>query len=159
MATHLVELDEDPNRKLLAGATLTGLTAARWAPANEAFAQMWGWFTQFKDQVVAAQQLRGDKPRLPPDQEADLARLLSGPCIELATEQVPAADRRLPGPTQTRVRCSLDDLLQRMSYTYAQMTAITTATGKAWDELLPALQAPTAELNRLSDLATSLGET
>ena len=159
MATNLVELDEDPNRKLLAGATLTGLTAARWAPVNEAFAQMWGWFTQFKDQVGAAQQLRGNKPRLPPDQEGDLARLLSGPCIELATEQVPAADRRLLGPTQTTVRCSLDDLLQRMSYTYDQMTAITTATGKAWDELLPALQATTAELNRLSDLATSLGET
>lgn len=159
MSTNLMALDEDANRKLLAGATLTGVTAARWGPANDAFAQMWGWFTQFKEQVTAAQQLRGNKPRLPPEQEAVLDRILAGPCIELATEQVPAADRHLLGATQTTLRCSLDDLLQRMSYAYDQMSAITRATGQAWEEVLPRLQADTAELNRLSDLARSLGET
>jgi hypothetical protein len=159
MATNMVELDEDSNRKLLAGATLTGMTKERWALANEAFAQMWGWFSQFKDLYGQAKDIRGTKPRLPPDQQAELARILTGPCVELATEQVPAAERTLFGPTQTTLRCTLDDLLQRMSHAYDQVRAITTATGKAWDELLPRLQATTAELNRLSDLAVSLGET
>src|SRR5579859_7940349 len=95
MSTNLVELDEDPNRKLLAGATLTGVTAARWAPAAEALAQTWGWFSQFKDLVTQAQHLRGSQSRLRPDQLAELTRILTGPCVELATTQVPAAEHGL----------------------------------------------------------------
>ena len=57
------------------------------------------------------------------------------------------------------MRCTLDDLLQRMSQVYEKVNAITVATGQAWDEVLPRLQAGTTELNRLSELARSLGET
>lgn len=159
MSTNLVELDQDPNRKLLAGATLTGLTAARWGNATEDFASMWAWFSQFKDLVTQAQQIRGGKPRLAPEQVAPLEQLLEGPCVELATEQAPVAERQLLGPTQTTVRCTLDDLLQRMSQVYEKVNAVTVATGQAWDEVLPRLQAGTTELNRLSELARSLGET
>jgi hypothetical protein len=159
MATNMVELDGDPNRKLLAGATLTGVTKQRWDPANEAFAQMWGWFSQFKELYGQAKEIRGSKSRLPADQEAELARILTGPCVELATGQVPVAERKLLGANQTTLRCTLDDLLQRMSRAYDQVRSVTTATGQAWDELLPRLQATTAELNRLRDLAASLGET
>jgi hypothetical protein len=158
MSTNLLELEQDPNRKLLDGAALTGETAHRWGDAKQALTQLWQWFTRFQDVLTRATGLRGTKSRLEPDKQRQLEQLLCGTSVELSTELIPLAERPLLGANQTTFRCSVDDLLGRMSTTFDQIKAVLVQTGDAWNRLLPRFQTATTELNRLTDLASSLAE-
>jgi hypothetical protein len=158
MSTNLLELEQDPNRKLLDGASLTGETARRWGEAKQAMTQLWQWFTRFQDVVGQATDLRGPKPRIELDKQRQLEQLLCGTSVELSTEQIPLNERPLLGANQTTFRCSIEDLLGRMSTTFDQIKAVVHQTGEAWNNLLPRLQTATTELNRLTDLASSLAE-
>src|ERR1700680_4717625 len=66
MTANLFELENDTNRKLLDRAALTGVTATRWGEAGRSLAQLWQWFTQFKDVVDRATAVRGSKARVNP---------------------------------------------------------------------------------------------
>jgi hypothetical protein len=158
MGTNLLDLEGDPNRRLLDGAALTGVTATRWNDAKQALAQLWQWFSRFQEVVTKATELRGTKPRVEPDRLRQLDQLLGGTSVELSTELIPLAERPLTGATQTTLRCSMDDLLGRMSTTFDQIKAVIAQTGDAWSNLLPRFQKATTELNRLTDLAGSLAE-
>ena len=152
MTANLVELDSDPNRKLLDKASSTGVTADRWAPAAEALTQLWQWFSQFKDLLARADQLRGNK-KLP-----ELSELLGGQSIELSRDQVLLAERGLFGPSETSIHCSPDDLLNRMSDAFDKAKAVISATGQVWAALLPRLEQTQSELTRVEQLAAGLGE-
>ncbi len=152
MTANLVELDSDPNRKLLDKASSTGVTADRWAPAAEALTQLWQWFSQFKDLLARADQLRGNKKL------SELSELLGGQSIELSRDQVPLAERGLFGPSETSIHCSPDDLLNRMSDAFDKAKAVISATGQVWAALLPRLEQTQSELTRVEQLAAGLGE-
>lgn len=158
MTANLFELENDPNRKVLEGASLTGITASRWAEARQSLAQLWQWFTMFKDLVERASTLRGTRGRPGPAQLAELDRLLGGPSIELSAEQIPLSRRALLGPAQTTISCRPDELLARMSEAFDQAKAVVAATGEAWTHLLPRLQSDETALSDMEREAASLGE-
>jgi ABC-type transporter Mla subunit MlaD len=153
MTANLVELDSDPNRKLLDKASLTGVTAERWAPAAEALTQLWQWFSQLKDLVERADQLRAGK-KLP-----ELNDVLGGQSVELSRDQVPLAERGLFGSSETSIHCTPDDLLDRMSDAFDKAKEVISATGQVWAVVLPRLEQTQSELTRIEQLAAGLGET
>ncbi|HSS09439.1 MAG TPA: hypothetical protein VLL25_06115 [Acidimicrobiales bacterium] len=158
MTANLFELENDPNRKLLDQASLAGVTAERWREASKSLAQLWQWFTQFKQLVDQATQLRGPRPRVDATRLAQLDQLVNGPSIELSTEQIPLAQRGLFGAAEATVRCTPDELLARMSDTFDHVKAVVAATSEAWGVLLPRLQAVETDLAAADKLAASLDE-
>jgi hypothetical protein len=159
MTANLFELENDPNRKVLDQAALTGVTAERWGGAGRSLAQLWQWFTQFKDVVERAATMRGSKGRINPAQLAQVDQLLGGPSIELSAEQIPLSRRALLGPSETSVHCRPDELLNLMSQSFDQVKAVVAATGEAWSVLLPRLEQDESSLGEIEKLAASFGET
>jgi hypothetical protein len=158
MTDNLMELENDPTRKLLDQASLTGTTAQRWGDAKGRLSQLWQWFSQFKEVLAQAVELRGSKSRVDPNRLARLDALVNGPSIEVSNQQVPLAERGLFGPAQTTVRCSLNELLTRMSESFDHVKGVVVVVGQAWDSLLPRLQAAQTELAAADRLAAGLQE-
>jgi hypothetical protein len=159
MTANLVELDSDPNRKLLAQATLTGVTAERWAPAAEAITQLWQWFAQFKDLLDRADEIRTGKGGVAnKDRLAALNRMVGGQSIELSRDQVPLAERGLFGASETSIHCSPDDLLDRMSEAFDRAKGMVSAVAQAWGTVLPRLEQDRTQLTQVEQLAATLGE-
>jgi hypothetical protein len=158
MTANLFELENDTNRKLLDRAALTGVTATRWGEAGRSLAQLWQWFTQFKDVVDRATAVRGSKARVNPPELAQLDQLLGGPSVELSAEQIPLSKRALLGPSETTVRCRPDELLTMMSQAFDLVKGVVAATGEAWHVLLPRLEQDESALSGIETLAASFGE-
>jgi hypothetical protein len=158
MTANLFELENDPNRKLLATARLTGITAGRWAEASRSLSQLWQWFTLFKDVVERAMSLRGTRAKASPDVQRQLDELVNSPSIQLSAEQIPLSRRALLGPAQTTVSCRPDELLARMSEAFDQAKAVVSATAQAWNDLLPRLEHDETALADMEKLAAALGE-
>jgi hypothetical protein len=158
MTANLLDLESDANRKLLDQASLEGITAERWSEAAKSLAQLWQWFTQFKQLVGQVTELRGTRAKLDADRLARLDQLVNGPSIELSNEQIPLAQRGLFGAAESTVHCSPDDLLARMSDTFDRVKAVVAATSEAWSVLLPRLQAAETGLAAADQLAASLNE-
>jgi hypothetical protein len=158
MTDTLMELENDPTRKLLDQASLTGVTAQCWREAKERLAQLWQWFSQLKDVLAQAVELRGSKSRVDADRLARLEALVNGGSIEVSNQQVPLAERGLFGPAETTVRCSPSELLTRMSESFDHVKGVVVAASQAWDSLLPRLQAAQAELATADRLAAGLQE-
>lgn len=158
MTSNLVDLETDTIRTRLDQAALTGLSATRWSEAGEALGHLWQWFTEFNGLLERAGELRGGKSRLDPDRHAQLQALLAGPSIQLATADIPAAQRGLLGAAESTQRCTPEDLLARMVAAYDQVGATIAAAGHGWAVLEPRAQASQARLAAADQLAVSLGE-
>src|SRR5580704_1732104 len=124
MSTNLVDLENDAGRARLDQAALTGTTAARWAQARSDLAFLWQWFAQLQEVLEKATALRGTRGRVEPATMTQLDWLVNGPSIELATTDVPLAQRGLFGPTETTMRCSPPELLDRMRTAFDQAVAV-----------------------------------
>jgi hypothetical protein len=158
MTDNLMELENDDTRKVLDQASLTGVTADRWGQAKGTLAQLWQWFSQFKELLDQAAELRGSKPRLDQERLARLDRLVNGPSIEVSNRQLPLAERGLFGPAETTVHCSPNELLARMSDSFDHVKEVVVATSQTWSLVLPRLQTAQTELASADRLATSLQE-
>jgi hypothetical protein len=158
MTANLFEMENDPNRKVLDQAALTGVTATKWGEASRSLAQLWQWFTQFQDVVERATTLRGSKGRVNSPQLAQLDQLLGGPSVELSAEQIPLSRRALLGPSETTVRCRPDELLTMMSQAFDLVKGVVAATGEAWQVLLPRLEQDETALSGIEKMAASFGE-
>jgi hypothetical protein len=158
MSTNLVDLENDAGRARLDQAALTGTTAARWAEARSQLAFLWQWFAQLKDVLDKATELRGTKGRLEPATLTQLDWLVNGPSIELATTDVPLAQRGLFGPTETTMRCSPPELLDRMRSAFDQAVAVIGDCTRKWAGLEPQLQPLEAQLSGAQRIGKDLGE-
>jgi hypothetical protein len=159
IGANLLELDRDPSRQLLEGATLRGETAARWADARLALASVWDWFTRFNALLEQAVTLRGTRPRLTPDRETELTALLTGPSIELARDDVPLAARELVGARVATTQCTPDELLTLMSEAFDEARVVVIGAATAWDAFVPRLQAARAALTQVSETTDDAPET
>ena len=88
----------------------------------------------------------------------ELRSLISGPSIELARSQVPLAERDLLGSSEVAVRCTADQLLERMSDAFDGVKIVVAEFGEAWNTLTPRLTAAREMLDQTHALAASLGE-
>ncbi len=148
---NLVDLELDSGRKLLESSPLVGESASRWSAASAALTQLWQWHALLDDFINRAGQLRDGRHF---DQ---LARELRGQSIELSTTEVPIERRELLGSPEITLRCTPDDLLARMSKAFDEARTVIAVIGRAWETLIPRLDAAGRELVACTRLADELG--
>jgi hypothetical protein len=153
VAANLVELEIDSSRQLLEASTLSGQSAARWSSASAALTDLWEWRGLLDAFLDRAEELRRSSRR-----RDDLRAWLSGPSIELARSPVPLAERDLLGSSERTVRCTADELLERMSRAFDEVNGVVARFGAAWGALSPRLAEARAALDGARTLAATLGE-
>jgi hypothetical protein len=154
---NLLELELDPNRRLLDESALEGGTAARWSAASATLTQLWEWHALLDALLERAAALRGARrPR--PDQLAELGALLEGPSLAFASTEVPLAQRDLLGTSKATQRCTPDELLARMSGAFDEAKPVVADVGRAWETLGPRLRAARAQLAHCKQLARELDD-
>lgn len=151
-AANLLELEIDSSRQLLEVSVLTGRSADRWSMASAALTNIWRWQGLLKQVLEHAEKLRG------PWRANDLRALLDEESIELTRSEVPLAERDLLGSPERTVRCTPDQLLERMSQTFDEVKTVVAGFGDAWDVLTPRVTAAQASLGEAQTLADGLGE-
>ena len=152
VGANLVELEIDSSRRLLETTPLTGKSAERWAAASAALTDLWQWHGLLKELIGRAEKLTGSR-------RADQLRaLLQADSIELTTSDVPLAERDLLGTAQVTVRCSPDQLLERMSRAFDEVKTVVARFGEAWEMLSPRLAGASRAVEEAQELAVTLGE-
>lgn len=152
VSANLVELEIDSGRQLLEASSLTGQTAVHWSDASAALTELWRQHGLLTGLLEQADKLRGSR-------KADqLASLLSGASIELASSDVPLPERQLLGSSQVAVRCSADELLAAMSASFDEVKSVIVRIGTAWAALMPGLEEARRLLQEATGLAVELGE-
>jgi len=141
IGANLLELEHDPTRPLLEVTVLQGVTADRWAEAEAEWSALWNEYRALNDVLEEAQSLRGNRSWLSPDKEDRLARLLTSTSIEVARTAVPIRNRPLLGSSQSSIRCTPDELLERMAGPFDRMRTLLADTATAWDDLVPRVSA------------------
>lgn len=157
ISANLLELELDPNRKLLEATELQGESATRWAQASASVALLWQWYSLLDGLLDRAIGLRGTRTGLPDSQLAELRALLEGASIEFSSEQVPLEERALFAGSQAR-HCTAHELLARMSVEFDQSKTVLAAIGRAWDTFVPRMSAARAALDESAQLALALGD-
>lgn len=137
VAANLVDLDDNAARKDLDRGPLTGATAAAWAGATVALAQLWDGYGMLTDLVTRARELRGQRRFTDTDRAAYVQQIL-GPSITMSTTTVPLARRSLLGPGQVTATCTPAELLAGMEAAFSTAVAVAVRAGEVWDRLLPA---------------------
>lgn len=153
VAANLVELEIDSSRQLVEASTLTGESAERWSAASAALTELWEWRGLLERFIERAQELRRS-----PRHGTELRELLTGESIELSCSPVPLAERDLLGSAEVSVRCTADELLERMSRAFDGVKAVVAEIGRAWETLTPRLTTARATLEQAQALAASLDE-
>ena len=159
ISANLLELDADPNRTLLESAALRGDTAKRWDEANRTLVDMWARLTRFTDVLDRAEELRGSRGRVSPDQETQIEALLTGPSIELERSEIPIVGvRNVTSGREATSHCTPDELLDVMSTSFERAKAVIFGVGDVWEQLVPRLRAAQIALDTATDSAVGLGE-
>ncbi len=151
-AANLLELEIDSSRQLLEVSALTGRSADRWSHASGELTDLWRWQGLLKQVLERAEKLRG------PWRTNDLRALLEEESIELTRSEIPLAERDLLGSSERTVRCTPDQLLERMSRAFDEVKTVVAGFGEAWDALAPGVKAAQTSLEQAQTLADGLGE-
>jgi len=152
IAANLVELEIDSSRQLLEVSTLTGRSADCWSQASSALTDLWRWQGQLKQLLDRADKLRS------PWRANELRSLLDGESIELTRSEVPLAERDLLGSSEVTVRCTAEELLERMSLVFDEVKTAVARFGDSWSALAPRVTAAQTALDEAQELAAGLGE-
>ena len=152
VAANLVELEIDSSRQLLEVSSLTGRSADRWTQASAALTDLWRWHGQLTQLLERAGKLRS------PWRSTELRSLLDGDSVELATSEVPLAERDLLGRSEVTVRCTPEELLARMSGAFDEVKTVVARFEDAWAALTPRVTAAQEALEQAQGLAAGLGE-
>ncbi len=153
ISANLVELEIDSTRRLLESSMLEGESAVRWSAASDALTELWRRHALLEDLLHRMDSLYGSR------RADELRFLLEAPSIELASSDVPLAERTLLGAPQVADRCSPDELLCSMSAAFDEIKTVVSAIGSAWEASIPRLDAARRLLQETSQLAEELGET
>jgi hypothetical protein len=143
IAANLVELEDNPARKDLDKAPLTGRTATAWADASDALSRLWDGYRLLTDLVARARALR-DQRRLSDDDRTAFVHEVLGRSVHLSTTTVPLAQRGLLGAGQVHTTCSPAELLSAMEAAFATAVTVAAEAGEVWQRLLPAAADATA---------------
>jgi ABC-type transporter Mla subunit MlaD len=84
--------------------------------------------------------------------------LLDGESIELTRSEVPLAERDLLGSSEITVRCTAEELLERMSEAFDEAKTVVARFGEAWGALIPGVATAQTALDEAQELANGLGE-
>jgi hypothetical protein len=156
ISTNLHALYDSVGMKLLAGATLTGVTNKTWNDAGAELAGMLEIFTAYSEVLDRAAAMLGRTRRPAPAALAAVATLLTGPSVRLAAAPTPLGRR---GLTETgRRELSLTTAVQRMTSSFAKVSKVVTEAETVWDEVTSRLGGIDDELCRAREQAEGLAD-
>lgn len=148
----LLEMDTHPGHQLLRDATLTGITARRWATTSVQISVLWAQFTAHRKLVEHAQQIRDRRLRPTAADLDELTRLLSQPVVELDADQLPVEQ-----PGRVAETIGLAALADRMNTAYEQVNDVLVAADRAWSAIAGQLDPLTVRLHQADQLSSALG--
>ncbi|MFI6641723.1 hypothetical protein [Streptomyces sp. NPDC050504] len=153
--TSLLALQDHAGRRLLEGASLTGVTKERWTAVEPTITLLWEYFDAYSAALDRARELRARR-RWPGESElAELTERLRGRSVAIAGAVVrPAA---LTGPAKLSERYSLEELVARMNELYARSLDLVVTADTVWSALPARIDLLAAELGRVRSLAHSVG--
>lgn len=157
IAEALVAMDGHPGHELLRTATLTGVSARRWAATSTAMSTLWEQFEAYRTLLDRARAVRARRSRPGPAELDELTELLTRPVVELNAEQVPIERRSLTGPALSVERITLSELVTRMKATFTTVTAVLAEADGAVSGALRRIDPLEAELRTVTALAESIG--
>lgn len=156
---NLLDLDGSFGRRLLAGATLTGITRQRWESAAGALAALWDLYEAYSAVIDRAAETLARRP----GQKglAEITALLTGPSVEVDRGPTPLARRNLA--ETGREHMTLTAARARMSDAFARVTGVVSAAEQAWNDVAGALDSAAADLSGVEvlgnqDLAFEVAE-
>jgi len=132
IVAELVAIEDSPGRRFLDGASLSGITLARWTAAKVAMGALWEHYALFQQVLVEA------------DGTRDLARLtalLRGPAV------------RLPDLRQV----TLTELLESMTASSREVREVVSAADAVWSSHVGALDRLDERLRSATAMADELG--
>jgi hypothetical protein len=157
VGANLVEVERDPQRRLLEAATLRGETAARRLGARNALADLFDGYariTAYVDDVIELRrQVSFDQRRVP-----ELDALLTGPAIELSSAPVGIDERGLFDGSRKVTRCTANELLARMATDFEIAKAVVFGVAAVWDRLVPRVAAARDAVAWAQAQAADLGD-
>ena len=158
IAAALLELDGHTGVRLLTADGLTGETAARWDTGGAAaLANLWRYFTLYRETLAAARSVRGDRANPAHEALARLHELLSTPSIEVSRTAVALPERGLTGTAEQVEKISLAQLSDRMRLAFDEVIALAVPCAELHDRTLSALTPLIEQLASARSLAADLG--
>ena len=152
ISANLVDLEIDSGRQLLEATRLDGRSAAEWASASEALTELWRRHGLLESFLAQADELRRSR------RTDQLATQLGSRSIELASAEIPLAQRKLLASAEETERCSPDELLASMSAAFDEVKTVVSEIGCAWEKLVPAIDGARRRLQAATNLAVELRE-
>jgi hypothetical protein len=156
---NLLDLDGSFGKRLLAGATLTGITRQRWESAASSLAALWELYEAYSTVIERAAEALAKRPG---QRELDeITALLTGPSVEIDRGPAPLARRDLADTG--REQLTLSATRTRMSGAFAEVTAVVSAAEQAWNDVAGKLDSAAADLHGVEvlgdqDLAAEVAE-
>jgi hypothetical protein len=156
---NLLDLDGSFGKRLLAGATLTGITRQRWESAAGTLAVLWKLYEAYSAVIDRTAEALA---RHPGQKElAGITALLTGPSVEIDCGPAPLARRDLADAG--RERMTLTAARARMSGAFAAVTGVVSAAEQAWNDVAGKLDSAAADLGGVEvlgdqDLASEAAE-
>ncbi|MGD0702117.1 MAG: hypothetical protein ABSA02_19810 [Trebonia sp.] len=153
---NLLELDGGFTRRMLDGATLTGLTRERWAAASATLADLWETYLAYSAVVDRVAELGAGARRPAKKDLPELDSLLTGASVRMAGIPVPLAHRNL---LDTGVHAvTLAAAVAAMRRSFSDVAKVTSAVEAVWAQVGERLDAAAAELADGRLRAAGLGE-
>lgn len=118
MGATLVELDAHPGLTHVKRYPPTGLTATRWAVAEEAHGRLWADLVSITGVLDRAKILRGTHREVSHDVHAELTKLLYEQPIEVSRERIPLAQRTITTRAERVEYIGIAEISDRMSADY-----------------------------------------
>jgi hypothetical protein len=157
MADALGALENHPGRLFLDSALLAGATAPAWAAAKTSIALLYQRFDAYRDVLARAREVRERRQKPGPADLAELAELLTGPAVELSSEDIPLERRNLTGPATLTHRRSLTELVAEMDAAFGDVTELVVAVDEVRSAAVRTLDPFEQRLHTARKLAASLG--
>jgi hypothetical protein len=148
MQANLLDLEGSFGRRLLAGATLTGITRQRWESAAGDLAALWDLYEAYSAVIDRAAETLARRP----GQKglAEITALLNGPSVEIDRGPAPLARRNLVDTG--REQMTLTTARARMSAAFAWVTGVVSAAEQAWNDMAGKLDSAAADLSEVDVL-------
>jgi hypothetical protein len=143
---NLLDLDGSFGKRLLAGATLTGVSQKQWESASAGLASLWDTFAAYSAVIDRAAEIMAPGGRLPAAKLDEASELLTGTSVRLTRAVRPLGQRELTAGAETRV--TLLAAVREMRGSFTEVAAVLTAAEKVWEEVSAGLQPITADLDQ-----------
>jgi hypothetical protein len=153
---NLLDLDASFGKRLLAGAKLTGRTQQQWAAATADLTDLWETFNAYSAVVDRAAELAADIGRGSAVKVAEIARLLTGPSVRLASAAAPLGQRELTASASTDI--TVTAAVSAMEHAYASAAAVCGEAEAVWNQIADGLQEAGAGLDQAERKSAGLAD-